>query len=34
LEVCIYVASNMMVSFVLFVADFYLKWSSYLQQLS
>jgi hypothetical protein len=34
LEVCIYVASNLMVSFVIFVADFYLKCSSYLQQLS
>jgi hypothetical protein len=34
LEVCIYVAPNLMVSFVIFVADFYLKWSSYLQQLS
>jgi len=34
LEVCICVASNLVVSFVIFVADFYLKWSSYLQQLS
>jgi hypothetical protein len=30
LEVCIYVASNLMVSFVIFVADFYLTCNSFL----